>query len=231
MSKREKSTCISTSADLQKLLTPARIHGIIEEMNSQDWWRDEVDWTNGILFCLSHISYYLESGPQNVIENYGWFFLIGSYIFFYYISSTSNSENRRLIAAHSLQVSTEKLTEEEHNEASSLMRRYQCFSCPICLEDYKEVASNSFNDIDEDGLETHLTNTKYESNSDGDRTEAQSSIDYGSISRVQYEGCDGSPINLLRCGHSTCQKCWDEWNSIAKNTNLCPVCKRHIRKL
>ncbi len=95
----------------------------------------------------------------------------------------------------------------EYTEAMALMDQYQSYSCPICLEDYEVRDGTSSADVNDNG-------------------ENETLIHYDSFSNKVYLGCDGAPIQLLRCGHSSCNKCWNEWIGTGKDSGLCHVCKK-----
>ena len=105
-----------------------------------------------------------------------------------------------------------KMDGKEYMEAMALMDQYQCYSCPICLEDYNVRNCSSLPDVEQES----------------DNHEDERIMNYNSFSKKEFLGCDESPIQLLRCGHSTCQKCWTEWLATGKDSGLCPVCKKDI---
>jgi hypothetical protein len=198
MSQREMSTCISCSKNLRKIITESRKDEIIQQMEERDWWSNQNEMISGITFCMQRISYFLDEGCPSFFDNYGWFIICVSCILFQcctpqYTSRAKGKDQLR------------ELSEQENEEAISLMKRYQCYSCPICLEDYQENELSSM----EEGRLNIETN-------------------YGSLPKTEYFGSDGEPIQLLRCGHSSCRRCWDEWISHGKNSTECPVCKRDI---
>jgi hypothetical protein len=231
LSKLEMSLCISGSENIQSILTEARIDDIIHEMDSIHWWggdqdqndnndNDNDDLTEGLMYCIQRIFYYFEEGSPTFIDQYGWYILFECYVFVYYFLTGSRaflqSVHRSMNGSHSRSSQGEdqrrnmirELSEQENEEATSLMKRYQCYSCPICLEDYQENELSCLESMEEGRVNTETS--------------------YGSLPKIEYFGSDGVPIQLLRCGHSSCRRCWDEWISHGKNSTECPVCKRDI---
>lgn len=196
LSKRERSICMSRTLGLQNILTDARMNDIIEHMDEMSWWWDNYDLYQGILYSIGEVSNYIAEGSPSFWENYGWYLLLVLYIF---VNFYRNQPRLPRLSPSDVQerINYRELNEEEQTEATSLMNKYQCYSCPICLEDFTNAA------VANDGGESY--------------TEAH-----------KFIGSDNVQIHLLRCGHSTCQRCWDEWIIVGKNLRLCPVCKCDI---
>ena len=201
LSRRDLSSCISCSVGLQGILTPARIGAIMGRIEESYWeWNDE-DLYDEIMFSVNQITYFLNVGGPSFWEKYGWYLISGMYFFYYcFIKPVSRywAENQQ----ETVTFRERELSDVERGEATSLMKKYQCYSCPICLEDYADTSS--------------------------DGESSNGNYDYKSITSSNFVGADKVPIHLLRCGHSTCQRCWDQWICIAKNASSCPVCKSDI---
>jgi hypothetical protein len=197
LSKREKSVCMSRTLGLQSIITDTRIDDIIEHMDEMSWWWDNYDLYQGVLYCIGEISNYIAEGSPSFWENYGWYLLLVLYIFVNFYRAQPRLQR---LSSSDIQerINYRELNEEEQTEATSLMNKYQCYSCPICLEDFTNAVNAT-----ENGTESYTEENK-------------------------FIGSDNVQIHLLRCGHSTCQRCWDEWITVGKNLRLCPVCKRDI---
>jgi len=204
---------MTCSKDVEHIFTPSRIDDITEQASSRDWeWEwNETDLVDGIDYCLKLILRYLEEGEPSLFERYGWLLFCGGYLLFYFTSRNPRPRQRYLniqdirerVGGGSSVIISE-MNEQEQEEALSLMKKYQCFSCPICLEDYEESSEKE------------------------DDREGGNGDDCKSVERIRYLGCDGKPIQLLRCGHSTCHGCWEEWMAMGRNSQICPVCKEDI---
>lgn len=212
LTEKEEGICIACSKEIQKYLTPSRVDDITEQMNSRNWNWSETDLVDGVDYCLKRILRYLEEGEPSFFERYGWFLFCGGYLFFYFTSRNPRSRRTFVNIQDNIQERVgvgnsviKEMNQDELGEALSLMKRYQCFSCPICLEDYEE--SSVVEDCE---------------GGNGDNE------DYNSVKRIRYLGCDKEPIRLLRCGHSACHSCWEEWRLTGRNAQSCPVCKEDI---
>mmetsp|Transcript_24084 Transcript_24084/g.35848 ORF Transcript_24084/g.35848 Transcript_24084/m.35848 type:complete len:379 (-) Transcript_24084:189-1325(-) len=208
LTKKEHGICMACSKKIKHILTPGRVDDIMEQAKGMTWHLNwiEADLVDIVEYCLNSVLKYLEEGEPSFIENNGWFIFVGLYLLFYFC----NRSPRRRQTYGIIQGTREKIdvvikmSEEDREEALSLMKRYQCLSCPICLEDYEESSTR-------------------------EDCEHGNKDDYNSITRIRYLGCDGEPIQLLRCGHSACHGCWNEWTTIGVHPQTCPVCKKDIR--
>lgn len=186
---------------------------MIEQMETKTWWwTQEDDLVKGIIYCLETISHYIEVGQPTFFERYGWYLLFAGYCLLFCL--------RPWIHVLLLRMKQEKkrelleMNEKEKLEAMTLMDQYQCYSCPICLEDYEvKDEGSSASSLEED---------------DNVNDEQTPQRNYNSFSRKVYYGIDNDPIQLLRCGHSTCKQCWKEWLATGQDQGLCPVCKEDI---
>ncbi len=212
LAKQEISLCISCSSGLRRILTSERIGNISEQMTTAFLWRwnQQPDLVNAILFCLGSIDEYLTLGCPDFLEQFGWVILWFGIVVLYNSQCFQESHQDEYEVEQDLRKKrkTRKMNEQEYSEAMALMDRYQCHLCPICLEDYtvSDGLSSTVEDVEKNETEKN----------------------YNSFSNQQYCGCDGAPIHLLRCGHSTCQECWTVWIQTGKSSGLCPVCKENI---
>ncbi len=207
LSKYERSICISQTIGLQNIITDGRIDDIIEHMDGMMWWYDNYDLYQGIIYSIGEISNYIAQGPPSFWENYGWYLLLVLYIFVNFYRALPRLTQHLSPSEIQERINYRELNEEEQTEATSLMNKYQCYSCPICLEDFTN-ASSAVVPNDCDGTVTRSSESYTEEH--------------------KFIGSDNVQIHLLRCGHSTCQRCWDEWITMGKNLRLCPVCKCDI---
>jgi hypothetical protein len=200
-------SCISHTPGLSRLLTEARIDDVSEHMDELYWWYNDVDMTKGIMYSLKRLSGFLQEGKPTFWDKYGWYFVVCIYISYFCIRPQMRQNWIISIPAATYR----QLSEEEKTKATSLMKQYDNYSCPICLEEY----------ISEDDDEKANLNQNYNS--------IQNSTDDNNNNN-KYLGSDKEAIKLLRCGHSTCQRCWNEWEAtnLAENPRLCPVCRRDI---
>jgi hypothetical protein len=216
-SRAESMMCLSCTDVLKSILTDQRIDDISQQLGVK--WSDEAITMLEITRSIDRISWYINDGPPSFLEKYaeyGLFLFVIGFIIFHFVRypnvfqteglgyhPTSRFQTIQDVTLRQLQ-SLKEMDAQEHEKAEMLMNRYECYSCIICLEVYnKEECGGNINEIEEGS-------------------------DYGSLKEKNFVGVDQEPIQLLRCGHSTCRSCWTMWAQQGKSSSLCPLCKIDI---
>ena len=203
MSVKDRVAYISTSSGLSPILTKGRIDHIIEEMKSL--LKDQ-EYAKATVNAIHFIIQYIDKGPPSFWEQY-WGLLFMGAIFGGVIGSSKWQQKKKTeyvkVKSH--------LDKIDRDKALVLMGKYECSSCPICLEDFKCP---------------HLESGKKR---ESPPTSPVSSPDHDSNAGIPYIGSDGKPLQLLRCGHAFDKSCWEEWTSSPScNIYQCPICKQDI---
>lgn len=208
VSKQDGAFCMTCTSGIREILTPPRMDDIVQVMDDRNWKWDDDDLYEGVMYSINRISHYVDEGRPTFFENYSWYLLIAIVMICYCFEP--NHGNGQSTYRIPLFVNMgervyhhRELNEEEKTEATLLMNKYECYSCPICLEDFTSTPSSSGDQCDYAGNDIYNGNKK-------------------------FIGSDNSPIKLMRCGHSTCQRCWNEWIHAKSDSRLCPVCKKDI---
>lgn len=219
-SRAESMMCLSCTDMLKSILTDQRIDEISQQLGVV--WSNEAITMLEIKRSIDRISWYINDGPPSFLEKYaeyGLMIFVLGYIIFHLVRyphltsafqteglgshPTSRFQTIQDVTLRRLK-SLKEMDAQEHEKAEMLMNQYECYSCIICLEVYnKEECGNNINETEEGS-------------------------DYGSVTEINFAGADKEPIQLLRCGHSTCRSCWKMWAQQGKNSNLCPLCKIDI---
>lgn len=211
---------ISTIDSLENIITKSRIRATLARtsysLSKEEYGRAVIDTIEDVIRFVD------EGAPerQNFILYAPPFYtiLILGFLWLYYRTSGMNtyspipdivreiSERRFNVNADSLERFTSDSTDPEELEAKkTLMEKYGCSKCPICLTDF--IPPPSFS-----------SRTLKMGNQGGfDDVDASSYLG----------GLDKKPIKILRCGHPFCKDCWNKWlNGSAENAHKCPVCKK-----
>jgi uncharacterized membrane protein YgcG len=215
LSIRDRVVYFSTSTGMNAILSESRIDAIIEMM--KPYLRDG-EYGRAIFHAILRISHYVDKGPASFSDDFFSYIMLG--IGFVYLVGNEmwNKHSKKRYTRMKSQ-----LTKLDHDKALALMGKYQCRSCPICLEDFQLGDTNDDNDKDED---------------DDDKRDGMdkgvNDIPKDSTTYTPPElGSDGRPIALLPCGHAFDQTCWEKWISAPTTSNAnahqCPICKHDIR--
>ncbi len=205
LSIQDRVVYISRGKGLKDVLSPTRIDHIIEKMKP---FLREQQYSEATVNAIYSIIHYVDQ-PPSFSELYGQFFFVGSIIML--MAGKSFWDNKK--KTQYVKVRT-KLSQMDMDRALALRGKYECVSCPICLEDFHNDSSS--------GAEKNQ-NIADSDTSAKDKNE--NTIDEPSLPL----GSDGKPITLLRCGHAFDTTCWNEWTSQPSyNIHQCPICKQDI---
>ena len=218
LSIRDRVAYISTSQGLTRILTKTRIDHIIDEM--KPFLRDE-EYSKAIVNSIHYIMEYLDQGPPSFGEQYFSLLFIGTLagamIGFDKWNKKKKTEYVK-VKSH--------LNQIDHDRAMALMGKYQCSSCPICLEDFKSPA-----DADTDTQKGIASNDEKDKESPPASPAPAYNLETNTSAGIPipYIGNDNKPLQLLRCGHAFDKSCWEKWISTpSRNIHQCPICKQDI---
>lgn len=136
LSIEDRTIYLSRGAALEGTLTDRRVDGVIDNM--KDLLRSE-EYDNAILQALQDMQQYIAEGPPTSYENFMYTVLnvlfpavwlmavLGSVGRNIWVNSRMQREYARVKS---------QLSEIDRARAEALQGRYQCTSCPICLEDF-----------------------------------------------------------------------------------------------
>jgi uncharacterized membrane protein YgcG len=195
----DRAIYISRGGAMKSVLTNHRLDRVISQV--KPLLRTE-NYSAALQTALDNIGMLIKSGEPNLPERV-WTGLSETWPFMFFASIVLFSvfqghiQQRRQREYARVQ---SQLSELDRNRAEALQGRYQCTSCPICLDDFQTYSS--------------------------DRNKTPS----GTASSSDRVGSDGLPLKLLRCGHVFDQTCWTEWIETGQgNFTQCPVCNQDIR--
>mmetsp|Transcript_12183 Transcript_12183/g.13402 ORF Transcript_12183/g.13402 Transcript_12183/m.13402 type:complete len:527 (+) Transcript_12183:131-1711(+) len=197
----DRAVYISTGSAIGTILTDKRLEKIITSMKPflrQEQFGDAVDQ------AIHDMTMYIQKGPADFQELAG-DLIRDTLIFFGFFGLicfwNKTVERRKREYAHV----ESQLSQLDRDRAEALQGRYQCTSCPICLEPFPTASENN------NGSEAENATT--------DRTAIP----------AQRLGSDGKPLKLLRCGHVFDETCWSEWvTSGTGNVRKCPICNQDV---
>eukprot|EP00553_Chaetoceros_curvisetus_P001732 CAMPEP_0204613544 /NCGR_PEP_ID=MMETSP0717-20131115/1483_1 /ASSEMBLY_ACC=CAM_ASM_000666 /TAXON_ID=230516 /ORGANISM="Chaetoceros curvisetus" /LENGTH=534 /DNA_ID=CAMNT_0051625989 /DNA_START=43 /DNA_END=1647 /DNA_ORIENTATION=- len=205
LSLQDRVVYISISNGLKPILTKVRIDHIIDEV-MKPYLREE-EYGEAVIKAIQAIKKYIDNGPPSF-----WELMLPNVIpmcivlFFAGHEFKTRMRKKEYTAVHS------QLSQLDRDHALALMGKYECTSCPICLQDFKPIQQNreGSGNINIDGYEG------------GQEIEIKD----------KYVGSDGRELQVLRCGHAFDKTCWEKWISSpsAKNTHQCPICRADIGK-
>lgn len=201
---------VSRGGALETTLNDGVIDEIIEVMGKE--FRQGLYGRGTKLGLLRMISY-LEIGPPSnwdyffkFCERYAQFiFMIGATLYRYFSDKWQRKEDMEYARLRT------ELSRLDRDNALSLQGKYECTSCPICLENFQGVNKNQTQSNDEDEPSNDTNQTKV------------------SCKFVPTTGSDGLPLKLLRCGHVFDETCWSEYVSAKDgDVHVCPICKQDL---
>lgn len=209
-------TCfISKGEALSSILTDYRLDHIISQVMTPKLRQNRYD--TAIVEAVKYLKTYIAKGPptfserlHNVFNDTYPLVLFISLVFtFVHLAEYKRRRDQSEYAAVS-----SRLNDIERDRALALQGRYDCTSCPICLEKFQICTSSGPN---------LNSNVNFTSRSDED-TNA-----YKHLLGSTTTGSDGLPVKLLRCGHVYDETCWNEWVVNGKgNPMLCPICRSDV---
>ena len=207
LSIQDRLIYISAGKGLLQILSTDRIDHIIQEMKP---FLKEQEYAKAIVNAIHYIIHYVDKGPSSFFMLYHQYFIVGFIILFTLGRGKWNQRKK----TEYVRVKTQ-LTQLDRDRALALMGKYECRSCPICLEDFHD--SNAISESEDNN------NDNSNSNSIGAGTSNKNSNPLPEL------GSDRKPITLLRCGHTFDRTCWEEWISTPScNIHQCPICKQDI---
>lgn len=208
---KDRVVYISISDGLKNILTWNRIESIVED-DMKPFLREE-EYSQAIVNSIFAIMRYLDQGPPSFIEQYLGYIILGTVALGMLGADKWNKKKKMeyvRVKSH--------LNQMDRERAMALMGKFECTSCPICLEDFVVVhPGNDPSSVDHDSHDHNKNEDKNIKDKDKDRTDGN------------YMGSDGKPLQLLRCGHAFDKTCWEAWTSKhSRNIHQCPICKQDI---
>lgn len=219
VSLRDRSMYVSHGAGFDSLLPRVRIESVIREAGAR--FR-EGDIFGGLRTAILQLDLATNQGAPTSLERlseYGYwlgdsvaYFLelvlpllfIGAMFAVASLSACQGIRRRRLRKEfRSAQLVLSKL-EKERAEARA--GRYQCTSCPICLEDFQRIKG-----------QPRRPEPPAAGQAPQDEGEDEETI-----------GSDGRPVVLLHCGHQFDHSCFMEYLSREDGEPRCPICRAAI---
>ena len=208
LSDLDRAIHVSRGQALASVLTNRRLDKTVDHMKPL---LQQHRYGPALLGALEEMQDYLRRGPPDVWEHAEDFIVTYSglavLLVMFGLAYRNITRDRRERQAYA-QVSRQ-LNELDRARAEALQGRFQCLSCPICLEPFPEHSSRD--------AETSKEN--------GEQDESPES----SKKKPPRLGSDGLPLVLLRCGHTFDETCWTEWtNSGQGQVSKCPICKQDV---
>jgi len=212
---------ISRGSALETTLHDSVIDQIIELMGPD--FRQGL-YGRGIKLGLLEMFSCLERGPPSnwecfftFCERYAQFtFMLGTLLYSFLSNRWQRKENMEYASLRT------ELSRMDRDYALSLQGKYQCSSCPICLE--------IFQGIDEKKEQCAVIRGESNENNEKNIDSSQYSNQTGASTHfVPTVGSDGLPLKLLRCGHVFDESCWQEYISVRDgDVHVCPICKQDL---
>jgi uncharacterized membrane protein YgcG len=208
----EDKTCfISTGKALSHILTDGRLDTIISNVMKPSL--REGHYNTAIVMAIRQMKIYMNLGPPTLHERLQYMCMeYYPFVLFMLIAAMfiRMAEYKQQQSRSDYATVRSRLDEIEKSRALALHGKYDCTSCPICLEQFQSKKNNN-SDIDESEVDT------------------KNSGAYESLLQPYLIGSNGLPVKLLRCGHTFDETCWNEWVANGKgNPMLCPICRLDI---
>jgi uncharacterized membrane protein YgcG len=205
---------ISTSTGVGKYLTYNRLENIIQHSIKPEFKQNQ--YAYGISQGIQMMQYYLESGEPSFFEHYSstmfsWGMFGSIFAYLLYQQRKKDREHAEI---------RKKLTKLDEEKARALTGKYECTSCPICLEDFKVVVEDKDQNHDRRTEHDNLLLNNYGGNEDSNNPTTKAP--------PSYIGSDGKPVRILKCGHSFDESCWVDWIKRGSNVRQCPICKQDV---
>eukprot|EP00978_Attheya_sp_CCMP212_P036778 scaffold169333_cov52-Attheya_sp.AAC.3 len=210
----DRSIFISTGAGVKKVLTRSRLNKVIANMKP---YLRSGSYQLAILRSFEDMGELMTQGPPSGIERLKEFFM--DTIMFWLIGGIcgivglANARQRQ--AEREFAEVQSRLNRLDQDRALALQGRYQCKSCPICLENFLPQGEDSTIGIGQEqvSLTRHACSNRLA----------------GSSNSTITLGSDGLPIKLLRCGHVFDETCWLKWVSHGSGSiRRCPICQQDV---
>ena len=127
LSVQDRVIYISTSLGIQRILTKMRIDRVIDRM--KPYLREE-DFAKAVLTCIERLDDYITKGPPSFLEKWGIVICAFTFATICLIREKREKRERSIVF--------NKLNQLDKDKALALKGKYECSSCPICLEDFQE---------------------------------------------------------------------------------------------
>ena len=127
---------LSISVGLNQILTQSRINSIIELMKP---YMRVGSYEDGVIRAIQAIEHYIVTGPPGFWEAHHDFIIcFGFVIFFVTVPMLSEYFKRKRKRSQIREYNDvqKKLAQFDRDRRLALMGKYECSSCPICLEDF-----------------------------------------------------------------------------------------------
>jgi len=201
LSIQDRIVYISTSKGLQQIITQQRIDHIIDEVMKPRL--KEEAYSEAIIGAVQAIQKYMDQGPPSFFERHALMIIMSAFFALFggfHFHQRKKKKEYALVHSH--------LSRIDRSSALALMGKYQCTSCPICLEDFQ-------------------MNVDIDCADDGQQHKERGAL--LPTAKEQYIGSDGKPIQVLKCGHAFDASCWEAWiSNTSRNIHQCPICKEDI---
>jgi uncharacterized membrane protein YgcG len=191
---------ISISSGLNHILTQSRINSIIELM--KPYMRVD-SYEGGVIHAIQAIDKYVDNGPPGFWEAHRDFIVCFGFVIFFItapILSDYFKRNRMRSRLKEYDDVKKKLAQFDRDRRLALMGKYECSSCPICLEDFT----------------SHVIKLTPSSHNETEKL-------------ISKDTCrpDDIPVHILVCGHAFHESCWLEWKRKSRRYRLdrCPICR------
>lgn len=123
---------LSIGTGLVPILTSNRIDAIIDD-DMKPFLREE-EYTQAIVNCIFSIIRYVDQGPPSFLEKYVVFIIFGFVALgMWGLDHWKKKKKREYVRIKS------HLEKMDRERAMALMGKFECTSCPICLEDFEKV--------------------------------------------------------------------------------------------
>jgi uncharacterized membrane protein YgcG len=236
ISRLDRAVYISRGSALENVLTNDRLQHNVIDQTMKPLLR-QGQFAEASIQAIQAMMYYLQTaGPPSFWERHASSVLIFSMITVFasivFYGEYKDRQDRKRYS----QV-TRHLNEIDQARAEALQGRFQCRSCPICLEPFQSPPPPPSTPPDvQPKSPPAIVHSSNGASKDIDETSRGISIDSSSsnnkddINTEQPKlGSDGKPITLLRCGHVFDQTCWLDWvHSGRGQIDKCPICKQHV---
>ena len=196
----DRSIFISKGGAMDSILTNRRLDKINDGMKP---FLRKKQYEAAISHCINALDQYLADGAPTWMETFK-DASVGIMIVLSVASIVGCMVHQQNKEDREYQRVASQLSELDRSRALALQGKFQARSCPICLEDFKACTEN---------------NTKTDSDSGATKAETTE----------EFQGSDGLPLKLLRCGHVFDETCWKDWSkSGSGNGSKCPICKQSV---
>jgi uncharacterized membrane protein YgcG len=235
---RDRAFYLSRGKALEHILSDARVDRIMENQ-VKPLLRQE-RYSEALLKLIDGLDHYLDRGPPTTSEvRQEWLEKLLPLSFVAVIVGMMGWQMRNELHETQAYANVEsQLSQLDRDRAEALQGRYQCKSCPICLENFQTEAQAEaettggtvIGGSSTDGAPTVAAPTADGVPEDGDAPATDGAATDETVNdQPLTKGSDGLPLKLLRCGHVFDETCWSEWvSSGSGNLRRCPICQQDV---